>query len=220
MDIATTNPNAATPPAAARAADSDKPGIASDFETFLRMLTVQMENQDPLNPVKAEEFAVQLATFAGVEQTAYTNKLLEEMQAQIGLTGMSDYAGWIGKEARAPVAAHFDGTPVHVASDPDPTAEEAFLVVRDANGLEVQRTAIPTQPADIAWDGSTASGLPLPNGLYSFTVENWKDDGLSSETRADVYTRITEARIENGVPALVTAGGVEVPADSVTGLRE
>ena len=39
-----------------------------DFETFLKMLTTQIRNQDPLNPMEGSEFAVQLATFSGVEQ--------------------------------------------------------------------------------------------------------------------------------------------------------
>jgi len=47
--------------------------ISSDFETFLRMLTVQMQNQDPLNPVDSSDYAVQLATFSSVEQQVQTN---------------------------------------------------------------------------------------------------------------------------------------------------
>ncbi len=41
--------------------------ISADFETFLKMLTVQMQNQDPLNPVDSSDYATQLATFSGVE---------------------------------------------------------------------------------------------------------------------------------------------------------
>ena len=50
-----------------------KPVLSSDFETFLKMLTVQLENQDPLNPVDSADYAVQLATFSGVEQQVQTN---------------------------------------------------------------------------------------------------------------------------------------------------
>lgn len=46
---------------------------SSDFETFLKMLTTQIKNQDPLNPMEGTEFAVQLATFSGVEQQVMTN---------------------------------------------------------------------------------------------------------------------------------------------------
>lgn len=58
--------------------------IASDFETFLRMLTTQLENQDPLEPVASQDLAVQLATFSGVEQQTQTNSLLEDLGSQMG----------------------------------------------------------------------------------------------------------------------------------------
>ena len=62
-------------------ADSTTPSgqISSDFETFLKMLTVQMKNQDPLNPVESTDYATQLATFSGVEQAVLTNDLLKSV---------------------------------------------------------------------------------------------------------------------------------------------
>ena len=67
MDPTTLSPLAApatTPPAA----PAPSRAISSDFDTFLRMLTVQMRNQDPLDPIDSADYAVQLATFSGVEQ--------------------------------------------------------------------------------------------------------------------------------------------------------
>ena len=59
-------------PVARSTADGAETGgnsaLSSDFETFLRMLTTQLQNQDPLNPVDSADFAVQLATFSSVEQ--------------------------------------------------------------------------------------------------------------------------------------------------------
>ena len=63
--------------------------LSSDFETFLKMLTTQLENQDPLNPIDSTDYAVQLATFAGVEQQVLTNDLLESMGGNSGLGGLA-----------------------------------------------------------------------------------------------------------------------------------
>lgn len=52
---------------------------ANQFEVFLKMLTTQIKNQDPLNPMENTEFAVQLATFTGVEQQVQTNLLLTQL---------------------------------------------------------------------------------------------------------------------------------------------
>ena len=74
--------------------------ISSDFQTFLRMMTAQMQNQDPLNPMEASDFAVQLATFSGVEQQVRSNDLLAGLSDQMSLMGVSQLAGWVGMEAR------------------------------------------------------------------------------------------------------------------------
>jgi flagellar basal-body rod modification protein FlgD len=76
MDINTVSSSAATSSAVAPADNGSGAKISSDFETFLKMLTVQMQNQDPLNPVDSSDYATQLATFSGVEQQVQTNDLL------------------------------------------------------------------------------------------------------------------------------------------------
>ncbi|MFV2001871.1 MAG: flagellar hook capping FlgD N-terminal domain-containing protein, partial [Paracoccaceae bacterium] len=53
--------------------------VNSDFETFLKLLTTQLKNQDPLKPVDSSDFAVQLATFSSVEQQVKTNDLLTSL---------------------------------------------------------------------------------------------------------------------------------------------
>jgi len=95
----------ASGPAPLSAAAAGAPGttgaLSSDFETFLRMLTTQMRNQDPLNPVESADFAVQLATFSSVEQQVQTNALLSGLGTQMATLGMGQFPGWIGLEAEA-----------------------------------------------------------------------------------------------------------------------
>ena len=138
--------------------------ISSDFETFLKMLTVQMQNQDPLNPIESSDYAVQLATFSGVEQQVLTNDLLTSLGAQLSASGMADMASWVGMEARAVASAQFDGTnPVTLAPNPVAVADRAEVVVRDAWGTEVQRFEISVTDDTIEWDGTTGSGTPWIN---------------------------------------------------------
>ena len=83
---------------AAPTTTSNKALISSDFDTFLKMLTAQMQNQDPLNPMDSTDYATQLATFSGVEQQARTNELLTNLGSQMAVLGMSQLAGWVGQE--------------------------------------------------------------------------------------------------------------------------
>ncbi|MCG6903785.1 MAG: flagellar hook assembly protein FlgD [Rhodobacter sp.] len=194
--------------------------ISSDFETFLKMLTVQMQNQNPLDPIKSEDFAVQLATFSGVEQQVQTNDLLQSLAAQMNVMGMGQLAGWVGMEARAPVAGYFDGDSITLSPNPRLVADTAVLVVRDASGAEVQRAQIPASSDPVAWNGVLANGSALPHGLYDFAVESYADGALVASDTVEIYARIVEARSEGGETVLVTEGGAKVPAALVSGLRE
>ena len=76
------------------------PVLNSDFETFLKMLTTQMQNQDPLNPVDSTEFATQLAMFTSVEQQVLTNDRLLSIQETLLGNELGQAADWVGKLAR------------------------------------------------------------------------------------------------------------------------
>lgn len=194
--------------------------LTSDFETFLKMLTVQMQNQDPLNPVESTEYATQLATFSSVEQQVRTNDLLQAMMVQVGAMGMAQLAGWVGMEARAATGGYFDGAPVQVSPNPLRAADQAFLVVTDSLGNEVSRQEIPVSNETLEWAGVDSDGAPLPEGLYTFKVESYSEGELLSSDTAEVYSEIVEARGENGTTVLILEGGAKVDASAVTALRD
>lgn len=194
--------------------------ISSDFETFLKMLTVQMENQDPLNPTDASDYAQQLATFSGVEQQVLTNDLLSSLMVQMNTTGMAQMADWVGKEARAAAPAYFDGSPITIAPNPAAIADKVELVVLDADGTEVQRMEIAKSAESVDWAGVDSAGNPLPTGLYTFRVESQSGGNMVLDEVADVYARVQEVRSENGASVLLLEGGVAVLASDVSALRE
>jgi len=194
--------------------------ISSDFETFLRMLTVQIQNQDPLNPVEASDYAVQLATFSGVEQQVLTNDLLKALSGQMNVAGLAQMGDWVGREVRVAAPAWFDGSPITIAPNPAALADRVELVVRDATGTEVQRLDLPVSAEPIEWVGMTTDNSPLPSGLYSFTVESIVDDEVVLSETAEVYARVSEVQSVGGILQLVLPGGVQVASDDVTALRD
>ncbi len=192
---------------------------STDFETFLKMLTTQLQNQDPLNPVDSADYAVQLATFSGVEQAVRTNQLLESMQAQFGLLGMAQLTGWVGQEARVAAPVHMDGTPVTLAPSPAAAADRVVLVVADENGTTVSREDIPVSTELYQWLGADAAGNRLPAGTYALSLESYVNETLLSTTAVEAYVPILEVRGGAEGSQLILRGGVEVPATSVTALR-
>ncbi len=222
MDIAQTAATPSAGPTSGRdsAPASDKALLSSDFETFLTMLTAQIQNQDPLNPIDSTDFATQLATFSTVEQQVRSNDLLAALSEQMQALGVSQLSNWVGMTARAAMPAVFDGSPVTITTAGDAQADSAELVVRDASGNVVQRLPIDPARQETEWAGVTAGGSPLPAGTYDLSVESFVQGSLIGTAPVYVHGRIVEARNEDGRPLLVMAGGQVVTPNDVVGLRE
>lgn len=217
MDVTTVSTPSRTTFSASSVGESK---ISTDFNTFLRMLTVQMQNQDPLNPIDSADYAVQLATFSGVEQQVRTNQLLTDMQSRIAQMGMSDMAGWIGKDARSDAAVVYDGRPVTLSPNPAVGATSVTLAIRNAQGTLVAREEIPVSAQPYRWLGADATGTPLPPGRYTITQESMIDGEVVDSRAVEHYARVVEARGGLNGTSLVLEGGVEVPATRITALRE
>lgn len=216
-------PTAAAAQRAANAVDAARsPGttaLSSDFETFLKMLTAQMRNQDPLNPVEATDFAVQLATFSSVEQQVLTNTLLERLLSQSG-EGLHQMANWVGMEVRAPGPASFSGAPVTLWTEPSAGADGAVLLVRDPAGAVVARYDIPVAAGTVQWDGVSENGYPMLHGTYHFDVESYSGEALLDSRPAEPYARIVEAQTGRFGLILLTEGGQSLKASDITALRQ
>lgn len=201
-------------------ATSVSSGGAADanFETFLKMLTTQLRNQDPLNPMEGSDFAVQLATFSGVEQQAQTNKLLAQMVGQMsgGLTQMADL---IGKEVQTTAPVRFADQPLTLDITHDSRADSVVLVTLNAAGNEVTREEIGTGEGQVDWMGRDSAGNKLPDGQYSFVTESWQNGEKINEARIAAYARVTEAQIIRGEVTLIFEGGGSALASEITAMR-
>jgi flagellar basal-body rod modification protein FlgD len=193
--------------------------IASDFETFLKLLTTQLENQDPLNPMESSEFAVQLATFSGVEQQVQTNALLKSMAEAADAQGLSEMASWVGMEARSPALKYFDGTALTLTPPALATADRAMMVVSDETGDIVGRFDIPNDGAPYTWLGTGSGGVPLRPGRYSFAVEGYQGQTLVATRPLEGYGIVAEVQSGADGPVLVMADGSRVLAADVTAVR-
>jgi flagellar basal-body rod modification protein FlgD len=212
--VGTPIPQTAAAPAARTSA------LSSDFETFLRMLTVQMKNQDPLNPIEATDFAVQLATFSGVEQQVKTNDLLSKLAEGLASSGLTELAGWIGKEVRTAGNARFDGVPLTLFPGSGLSSGDwGFLVARDEGGLPVARYPIVGGQEPLIWAGALPDGTPLPNGLYRFEVEVMNGQDVARTVPVEHYSRVGEVRTSASGPVLVTDAGTTVRPSDVSGVR-
>lgn len=116
------SPTPASAAAAAREAQS------VDYDTFLRLLVTQLENQDPLEPISETEFVAQLATFSNVEQNTRTNENLAALITQMGL---AQAAGLVGRTVTTGTGE------TGVVSEVQVTDAGVFATLADGSVVEV-----------------------------------------------------------------------------------
>lgn len=194
--------------------------LSSDFETFLKMLTVQVQNQDPMNPVDSNDYATQLATFSSVEQQVLTNDLLGAIGTQLGIGSLQQVGAWIGMEALVRAPVNFDGTtPITVRPQAHPDSDSASVVVRNANGAIVERIALEPGQTSLTWNGLDQNGVALPRGNYRFEVESSVDGVVIDSQLSQVFSRIEEVRSDRGNVLVRLSDGTELVSTMVEGLR-
>lgn len=196
-----------------------KPVLSSDFETFLKMLTVQMQNQDPLNPVESTEYATQLATFSSVEQQVQTNDLLKAMQTSLGGGKLQEYGSWIGMEGLVRGPTQFSGSPITVRPSYAEGAESAKLMVKDADGKQVETFPLTVGQESVLWGGYKPDGSKYDSGAYVFEVESYKGGKVIDTQTAQVYSGISEVRLAGSGTVIRLSDGSEVTPDKVSGIR-
>lgn len=193
---------------------------SADFTSFLNLLTAQLRNQDPLQPLDSTEFVAQLASFSTVEQLIGTNERLDRLAGQAETEAAGIYATWIGNSASLTdgsfVAA---GEPVSFGFTAEPGADSAVAAVRRADGLAV--ATIPVDPridGEAIWDGTDDAGAPVI-GPVSLDVGYFAGEELLAQRAAVVYRDIEGLRgTPGGVVIEFADGGLANPSD-VAALR-
>ncbi|MEO1313146.1 MAG: flagellar hook capping FlgD N-terminal domain-containing protein [Pseudomonadota bacterium] len=222
MEI-TTQQTAAASTTAASSTDTSsglESDITADFETFLTLLTAQLRNQDPLQPVDSTEFIAQLASFSAVEQQTRTNDLLEEIRD--GSTGgiETQAASWLGQQVSAPGPVSFDGaTPVEVTLTPLEGSNQATLTITNDFGLTVRTLPLDPSLTTYSWGGQDATGTLSPAGRYTLTATYFSGETEIAETVASSFATVSEVRFNGGSTELILDTGATVAPEDVGALR-
>ena len=215
MDVSTITP------VSSQAAKSNAV-LTSNFDTFLKLLTAQLQNQDPLEPMDASQFTQQLVQYSSVEQGIYTNKNLETLIAMQQTGGLGSAVNYIGREVMAenPQAVLADGQAAWTYSLPT-AAASVSLVVRDAAGRVVHSGSGPTAAGEhtIGWDGKLASGADAPPGVYKLEIAAKAADDSAIAAPITLQGRVTGVQMIDGAVVL-NLGGIKLNLTDVQAVRE
>lgn len=190
--------------------------IASNFQDFLKLLTTQLQHQDPTAPLDTNQFTQQLVQFAQVEQQLATNSHLERLinvQETTQLTALTPLIGRTVEADSDKVALQWGEA--RGAYNLRADATSVTITIRDASGRVVAQGPGETRAGrrEFAWDGITGNGQSWPDGAYSVTVQ--AQYGSSLETvPTTVIGRITGAERSGGA-LMLSMGKLQIETGAI-----
>jgi flagellar basal-body rod modification protein FlgD len=214
-----TAPSTSTPASTQQTITGAQQSLAGDQQTFLKLLTTQLQNQDPLSPLDTNQFTQQLVAMTGVQQQIVSNQLLQQL-VNGQSSNLGDPVGLIGKTVTANTAqATLQGGTASWFYSLAAPAQQAQLQVTNSLGQVVwQQTTGPLTAGQqsLTWNGKDMNGNQLTDG-GTYTLSVSATDSNGGTVASTIYQRGLASSVQqsNG-QNFVTINGVPVPTSSVT----
>jgi flagellar basal-body rod modification protein FlgD len=175
--------------------------LGGDLNTFLTLLTTQLQNQDPTNPLDTNQMTNQLVQFASVEQQIAMNQNLSSMislQQSAQLTAAAPLIGRRIEVASERVALQNGSAEIRLPAAS--AARTAEIVVMDANGrtLRTQIVTLGSEPTGWSWDGRDLAGNQQTDGAYRVAVAGRSATGEATTLPYTVRGTLTGAQRTDG----------------------
>lgn len=177
--------------------------LAEDFNQFLTLLTTQLMNQDPLDPMDSTEFTNQLVQFSQVEQSINTNQKLDDMLA-LQLGSLSTVAlGYVGMDVTyTSTEMNWDGAkPVEINYALEKNASVLKVNIYDEAGTLVRSMDAPKEAGGqkATWDGKDNSGNLMAEGTYKLKIDAADNDQKPISVSTAVSGNVRGIEAQNGV---------------------
>ena len=197
-------------------------GLADNFDSFLLLLTTQLQNQDPTSPMDADQFTQQLVQFSGVEQQIKSNETLTELVSLLQGQQLSQSVSYLGSEVEAggDVVRLGDDGVAKVHYELDDLAAAVTVAISDELGQLVA-----TLPGDIGagrhsitWNGLGDNGFQYTDGSFKISIlaQTAAGEPVSSST---IISGIVDGVELNEGETMLSVDGVLMPLSQITAFR-
>jgi flagellar basal-body rod modification protein FlgD len=217
------NLNAATTSNSKTSATAAQTQLSSDINFFLKMLTTQLQNQDPTSPLDTNQFTQQIAQYSSVQQQVVTNSNLEKLLAANKQSSITTAVGYIGKEIETKGnTGEVSGGQGAFSYILPKAAANVTITIRNASGQTVfSGKGDNREGRNIAvWDGvNSTTGDQEPDGTYTISVEaeDAAKKPILAETRAVAIVGGVES--DSNGDTLLAVGRNKVKFDEVIAVR-
>jgi flagellar basal-body rod modification protein FlgD len=168
----------------------DKTVLGKD--DFMKLLLVELQHQDPTEPMDSDKILTQTSQLAGLEASENTNNALETLAAALGTSQQFSTVAAIGK------TADLGSNAITLDEGSDSTFEVYFpdniqqgnIQITDVNGNTLKTLDVGTNPKGVykfTWDGTNTSGSELTSGVYYVSAAYTNPEGKALTTRMGAY---------------------------------
>ena len=194
---------------------TDAQTIAGNFDTFLQLLTTELQNQNPLDPLDTNQFTQQLVQFAGIEQQLKSNEQLKSLveieksaQATQALVYVGNTVAVDGSKAQFDKSATWN---FHSEKD---TA--ATITITNSAGQTTFSGAFTLKQGNssFVWDGKGNDGVQWPAGTYTLTATGKDSSGNSVAISTEVQGVVDSVDL-SASPPLLSIGGQSYTTDKI-----
>ncbi len=185
--------------------------LSDNYDTFLVLLTAQLQNQDPLAPMDSTQFTQQLVQFSQVEQQIRTNEQLEGLAGQYNAAAAGAALSYLGKDAIISASeTYLAGGEANWAYRLPEAATSMTISVKDMQGRTVYETNTAARGAGehlFTWDGTRTDGAAAAEGVYRIIIDAKNAGGTSISPTVSVRETIMGVDFTGDTPVVITPAG-------------
>ena len=189
--------------------------LSGNFETFLTLLTTQLQHQNPLDPLDTNQFTAQLVQFASVEQQMKQNEQLASL-ISIEKTAQSTQAlAFVGNTVAVDGSkTQFDGSATWNIKAPKDT--NATITITNSAGQTAYtgNFSLNQGNASFVWDGKGTDGTQWPKGNYTLTATGKDSSGNNTAISTEVQGVVDSVDL-TASPPLLSIGGQTYTTDQI-----
>jgi flagellar basal-body rod modification protein FlgD len=190
--------------------------IAGNFNTFLQLLTTQLKNQNPLDPLDTNQFTQQLVQFAQVEQQLNMNTSLSTMIALQQSSQATSAVSLLGQTVTVGGNTSTMNNGKAAWTFSSPSTGTATINIADSTGATVYSgtTPIQTGAQTYTWNGVGTNGTQYSSGNYTISITAKDANGQPITTSTDATGTVDSIDVSQN-PPILTIGGQTYPLNQI-----
>lgn len=181
-------------------------------DEFLKLLTFQLQNQDPMNPMDQSKMTGELAQFSQLEQLSNLNKKFDDVNKTKGIEDKFYAASFVGKKVvttGSTINLKNSGDPGDVLFKLDGDASKVMVRILDEKNNvmgEIWRDGMSQGSHQVTWDGVALDGSPAVKGTYRAQVKAWDQMGNEVTAKTEATGLVQSVTFDAGEPVLTVNG--------------